>query len=80
MMKSPASLASADEDMTNLMIWAIVRTGPLSRGIGSSSDRKIKDPDRLHALNSLIYAAWEWAHRIISLARYIIPSLGYVAT
>ena len=54
MMKSPASLASADEDMTNLMVWASVITGPLSLGVGSSSNRKVKELDFLRALDSLI--------------------------
>ena len=52
-MKSPASLDSAAEDMTNLMIWASVITGPLSQGIGLSSDRKMKESDWLCALDSL---------------------------
>ena len=33
-MKRPESLASAAEDMTFLMIWEIVRTGPLIEGTG----------------------------------------------
>ena len=39
--KSPASSVSAAEDMTNLMIWAMVRMDPLGRGKGSSSERKM---------------------------------------
>ena len=35
-MKRPESSASAAEDMTFLMIWAIVRTGPLREGRGCS--------------------------------------------
>ena len=52
-MKSPTSLASAAEDMTNLIIWASVRTGPLSQGIEASSDRKMKEPAQLYASDSL---------------------------
>ena len=37
-MKSPASSASAAEDMTLLMIYATVRTGPLYVGAGTFSD------------------------------------------
>ena len=33
-MKRPTSSASADEDMTNLMIWDIVSMDPLSWGTG----------------------------------------------
>ena len=50
-MKSPDSSSSAAEDTTKLMIWASVRTVPLGWGIGSPSDRKMKDPDRLRALD-----------------------------
>jgi hypothetical protein len=38
-MNNAASSASAAEAMTNLMIVAIVKTAPLKRGIGSSSER-----------------------------------------
>ena len=80
MMKSLASSASTAEDMKNLMIWDSVRTGPLSLGIGSSSNRKMDDPDWLCYLDSLRQAVSEWAHIIISLTWYTIPSLGYLAT
>ena len=36
--KRAASLDSAAEDMTNLMIWAIESIAPLKRGTGSSSE------------------------------------------
>ena len=36
--KRPESSASAAEDMTFLMIWAIVRTGPLIEGTGVFSE------------------------------------------
>ena len=34
MIKSAANSASAVEDMTNLIIWDMVSTGPLKHGIG----------------------------------------------
>ena len=37
-MKRPESLASAEEDMMFLIIWAIVRTGPLREVIGVFSE------------------------------------------
>ena len=37
-MKRPESSASAAEDMMFLMIWAIVRTGPLREGTGVFSE------------------------------------------
>ena len=40
-MKRASSSDSAAEDVTNLMTWATVRTGPLNLGKGSSSERKI---------------------------------------
>ena len=40
-MKRAASSDSAADDVTNLIICAIVRTGPLNFGKGSFSDRKM---------------------------------------
>ena len=37
-MKMPASYALASEEMTNLIIFAIVRIGPLILGAGTFSD------------------------------------------
>ena len=37
-MYSTPSSASAAENMTNLMIWAIVRIGPFHSGVGSFSE------------------------------------------
>ena len=37
-MYRPASSDSAAEDMTHLIIWEMVRTGPLYLGTGTSSD------------------------------------------
>ena len=52
-MKRPASSALTAEDMTNLIIWDIVRMYTLSRVTGSSSDRKMWDPARLQDLETL---------------------------
>ena len=40
-MKRAASSDFATEDMTNLMIWAIVSSGTLLAGMGTSLDRKM---------------------------------------
>ena len=63
-----ASSASAAEDITNLNIWKMVRMGPLYRGLGSSLERKVCASVRLRALETLRYAASEWATRRMSLA------------
>ena len=68
-MNKPASSASAAEDMKKLMIWATVRTGPLSCGTTSYSNRNMYAPARLRALVSLIYAASEFPHSTVLLAR-----------
>ena len=75
-MYSAPSSASAAEDMTNLMIWAILRIGPFHLGVGSFSDKNTWAPARLRALESLLNLLSEWAARIVSLARYVIPLLG----
>ena len=49
-MKRDASYYSAAEDMTNLMIWARVRSGPLLAGMGTSPERNMWAADRLRAL------------------------------
>ena len=43
-MKKPESSALAAEDMTFLMIWAIVRTGPLIEGTGVFSESMMWAP------------------------------------
>ena len=40
-MNRVASSASSSKDTINLMIWEMVRIGPLDRGLGSSSERKM---------------------------------------
>ena len=57
--KIAASPASAAEDMTNLIIWVMVRIGPLYLGLGSSSERNMCAPARLHVLEILCYAESE---------------------
>ena len=68
-MKRPASLSSASEDMTNLIIWAMVRMDPLSQLTGSSPDRKMWAPDRLRYLETLSYAASEFPASIMSMSQ-----------
>ena len=58
-MNNPASSALAAEGMTNLMIWDTVRTGPLSPGTASSSNRKMYAPAWIQALVLLRYVASE---------------------
>ena len=41
-MNMAESLALVAEDITNLMITAVVRMGPIKRGMGLSSERKIR--------------------------------------
>ena len=67
-MKRPARSASAAEDMTNLIICAMARTGPLSDGTGTSSESMMCAPARLRDLMTLRYAALECAASIIPLA------------
>ena len=75
-MNRPAILASAAEDITNLMIWEIVRTGPLLVGTVVSSESMMCAPARLRALLTLRYAALECPARTMSLARKRILLLG----
>lgn len=79
-MNSAASSASAADEQTNLMILASVRMDPLSLGIASFSVQKMYEPPRLRDLDTLRYEASEWLANIMSLALYVMPSLGYVAT
>ena len=55
--KIAASSASAVEDITNFMIWGMVRMGPLYLCLDSSSERKMCAAARLHYLETLRYAA-----------------------
>ena len=68
-MYSAPSSDSAAENMTNLMIWAIVRIGPFHSGVGLFSDKNMWDPAQLRGLDSLLNPESEWAARIMSLAR-----------
>lgn len=52
LMKRAPSSASAADDITALMIWAIVSTAPLLRGAWSFSDMKKCPPARLLAFDS----------------------------
>ena len=59
MMKRAASSDLAADDMTNMMIWEIVMSGPLLDGMRTSSERKVWDPVRLRTLLSLSQDASE---------------------
>ena len=52
MVMRPVSSASEADDMTFLIICAIMRTGPLWRGIGKSSESMIWVPVQLQAWNT----------------------------
>ena len=75
-MNRPDILALAAEDITNLMIWATVRTEPLLVGTGVSSESMMYTPARLRAFLTLRYAESECPARTMSLARKRMPSLG----
>ena len=53
MVKRPSSSALDAYDRIFLMICAIVRTGPLWRGIGTSSESMMWAPAQLQALHTL---------------------------
>ncbi len=65
--------------MTNLTIWETVRTCPLRHGMGSFSARKMLVLAQLHDFDLLRKLASECAASIMLLARYVLPSDGYVA-
>ena len=52
-LKRAQSSASADDDMTIFIIWAVVKIGPFQCGTGSSPARNMWDPDQLQPLDSL---------------------------
>ena len=68
--------ASAADAITVLMICDSVKTGPLSFGFGSFSERNICAPARLLAFDSLRNPASACAANIISFFRKSIPSSG----
>ena len=78
MMYSSAISASAVDSITVLMICAIVKTGPLSFGLGSFSERSICAPARLLDLFLLRKPASVCAATIISLfsKKYTIIGVG----
>ena len=67
-MYSAPSSDSAAEDITNLMIWEIVRIALFHLGVGLFSDKNMWAPARLSALDLLLNPSSEWAARIMSLA------------
>jgi hypothetical protein len=76
--KAPNS-ASAADDITALIIVAIVSMAPLLRGFSSSSVRKKCQPARLRDFFSLQYPASECTASIILLALYEMIASSCVA-
>ena len=68
-MFSAPSSSSAAENMTNLMIWAIVRIGLFHLGVGSFSYKNIWARERLRAMDLLLDSVSEWAARIMSMSQ-----------
>jgi hypothetical protein len=64
-----ASLDSAADAITNLMIWAMESTAPLHCEYRSFSERKIYAPAWLRDWDSLRKPALACAHRIMSLVQ-----------
>ena len=72
-----AAISASDADaITVLMICKIVKTDPLSFGLGSFSESNICAPARLLDFYSLIKPVSECAANIISIFRKRIPSSG----
>ena len=69
MVKMPASSDSEVDDMKFLIICTIVRTGPLWRGIGTSSEIMMWDLAWLRACDTLRWAASECPSSIMLLAQ-----------
>ena len=77
---SAANSASAADAITVLTTRAIDNTSSLVLGIGLFSEKKMCNPTQLLDLDSLRKLASECAEKGMLLARYVVPSLGYVAT
>ena len=77
-MKRDASSDLDDEELSNLMIWARVRSGTLLDGMGKSSERKMWDLDQLWVLILLMKDASEFPTMTMVLAQYVMPLIGYV--
>ena len=80
MTKRAASSDLAVEEMMNLMILARVRSGPLLAVMGMYEDIKIWSPAWIQKLISLRNNASEFPERTMMLARWVMPSFGYVPT
>ena len=74
----PSSASTADE-MTALMVLAIVNTNPLLGRNSVSLDIKKFPPDLLLYIFWEKYNAFLWPTRTISPACYVIMSYGWVA-
>ena len=79
LMKSAPSSASAADDMTALMILAIVNTATLLGGNSVLFDMKKYPPDLLLGFVSERYEASLWPARTISLAWYVSIESGWVS-
>ena len=66
-MKRASSYDLAEVDMTNLMVWARVRSGLLLNGMEKSSERKMWYPYQLRALLLLRKDVSEFSTRTILL-------------
>ena len=79
-MDSATSLASGTDDMTDLIILAIVRTAPFLGGKSVLLEIK-KLPSALPLdFVSERYEASMWPARTISLAWYVMMAYGWVAS
>jgi hypothetical protein len=79
LMNYEPSSASAAEDITALMIVAMVRIAPLLGGNLSSFDRKKCPPAQLRDFFSSAYPASLWTANIILLALYVMTASSCVA-
>ena len=77
LMKSAPNAASAVDDMTALIICAVLRTTPLSGGKTSVFERKKCPPVQLRACFSLKYDASLWIANTMLLALYVDIALLY---
>ena len=80
LIKSDPSSTSSDDDMTTLMILAMVNTAPLLGGNAVLFDMKEFPPALILDFCSESYETLLWPARTMSLVWYVIIALGWVAT
>ena len=80
LMKREPSLASAAEDMTALIIFAVATTAPLLCGMAELLDMRKCPPSLLHFFSSNRYEASLWPARTVLLALYVMITSGWEAT